>query len=198
MSKAAIKRKKRKAAAFAVAKLLKLCGATLLIVTSFSLIIASVAFFSFIDTKKSDEYIVKFRSQPQTKAVTVKNGDSDIIKKGYFPISTLNGVVGVKVVGDTKGITISNPSGTEVLEVVPDSNIIIVNGVWKNVEEVVLYSKGECYLPMDLLNKYTCLSVSYDEKDTMYTVSLAGEKDISFFPKNSGNDTQPKKLEIQK
>lgn len=183
------KRKKKKAIAFAIKKLLKLLGCVCAIVISFALIIASVAFFSFTDTEKTSEYKLKLRTQPQTKAVYVKSGDSEIIKKGYFPISALNGVVGVKVVGDAKGITVSNPSGTEVLKVVPDSNIVVVNGVWKQVEEAVLYEKGECYLPIDLLNKYTCLSVSYDEKQSTYTVSSAGTKEISFFPKNSENDT---------
>lgn len=193
MSNANKKRKKRKAAAFAITKFLKLLAAVATIVISFSLIIATVTFFSFRDTEKSNEYTVKLRTQPQTKAVTVKSGDSEIIKKGYFPISALNGLVGIRVVGDTKGITISNPSGTEVMEIVPDSNIIIVNGVWKKVNETVLYKKGECYLPMDLINKYTCLSVSYDEKDALYTVSSVGTEDISFFPKNSGNDSPVKK-----
>lgn len=189
MSNATNKRKKRKAAAFAIAKLSKLLGAIALIIVSFSLIIAATVFFSFRDSENTSEYTVKLRTQPQTKAVTVKNGDPEIVKKGYFPISALNGIVGIRVVGDSKGITISNPCGTEVMEIVPDSNIIIVNGVWKQVENAVLYKKGECYLPIELVSRYTCLSVSYDEKDALYTISSAETEDISFFPKNSENDT---------
>ncbi len=189
MSSATTKRKKRKAAAFAIKKLFKLLGTVSAIIISVSLIIAAFTFFSFMDAQKSSEYTVKLRTQPQTKAVTVKSGDSDIIKQGYFPISALNGIIGIKVVGDSKGITISNPSGSETMEIVPDSNLITVNGVWKKLDNVVLYKKGECYLPMDLISRYTCLSVSYDEKDSMYTVSLGGTEDISFFPKNSSNDT---------
>lgn len=195
MSSDAQKRRKRKATVFAIAKLFKLLGVTLIIILSFTLIIASIAFFSFRDTENSNEYSVKLRTQPQTKAVSVKSGDSSIVKMGYLPVSSLNGLIGVRVVGDSKGITISNPSGTEVMEIVPGSDKIIVNNVWKKAENVVLYEKGECYLPMDLINKYTCLSVSYDEKNLLYTVSLDGTEDISFFPKNSNNDTPMKKLE---
>jgi hypothetical protein len=195
MSSATIKRKKRKAAAFAITKLLKLLGAVSAIIASISLIIAVVFFISFIDTQKNNEYTIKLRTQQQTKAATVRVGDSDIVKKGYFPISALNGIVGVKVVGDSKSITISNPSGSEIMEIVPDSNIVTINGVWKKTDNVVLYKKGECYLPIDLVSRYTCLSVSYDEKNAMYTVSSAGTKDISFFPKNSVSDTPVKQID---
>jgi hypothetical protein len=181
--------KKRKAFAFAIKKLFKLLGTSVLLVSIFTSIIAAILFFSFRYVEKNSEYTVKLRTRPQTKAVSVKTGDMEIVTCGYFPVSALNGILGIRVVGDGKGITISNPSGTEVLEIVPDSNIIKVNGVWKKVENVVLYSKGECYLPMDLIDKYTCLTVSYDEKNTMYTISLEGAEDISFFPKNSGSDS---------
>jgi len=195
MSSATTKRKKRKAAAFAITKLLKLLGAVSAIIASIALIIATAFFLSFIDTQKNDKYTIKLRTQQQTKATTVKVGDSDILKQGYFPISALNGVVGVKVVGDSKGIIISNPSGSEIMEIVPDSNIVTINGVRKKIDNVILYKKGECYLPIELVSRYTCLSVSYDEKAAMYTVSSVGTKDISFFPKNSVNDTPVEELE---
>ncbi len=188
------KSKKRSAAVYAVVQFFKLFGATALIVAAFSLIIAAALSIPFIDREKNDEYTVKIRTKALTKAVTVKVGDKEIVSQGYFPVSALNGIMGVRVVGDSKGISISNPSGTEVMELTPDSNVIIVNGTWKQSENTVLYKDGECYLPMDLIEKYTCLSVSYDETSSLYTVSTSGAEDISFFPKNAVSDVPEKVL----
>jgi hypothetical protein len=182
-------KKKKKVVAYAAKKLFKLLGITTIYIGVFSLIIAAVYYVSFMNTEKNIDYRVKLRTQQQTKAVTVKSGDSSIISKGYLPLSVLNGHIGFRVVGNSEGITVSNPSETEVMEIVPNSNIIKVNGVWKSINEVVLYNDGECYLPMDLLEKYTCLSVSYDEDNSLYTVSLNGDENISFFPQSNSTDT---------
>ena len=182
------KNKKRSAVIYAVTQFLKLLGATALIIAAFSLIIAAALTVSFIGKEKNDEYTMKLRTQALTKAVTIKAGEPEIVKQGYFPISALNGIMGVRVIGDSKSITVSNPAGTEVMELTPNSNIIIVNGMWKQTENVILYKDGECYLPIDLIEKYTCLSVSYDEASSLYTVSTSGAEDISFFPKNGVSD----------
>ena len=189
------KKKKKKLAIFAAKKMLRLTITTSIIFLTFSLIIATVCFVSFINTEKTDEYTVKLRTQHQTKAFKIKVGDSDIINHGYFPITALNGIVGIRVVGDKSGIVISNPSESEILHVTPDSNIITVNGAIKRLNNVVIYKSGECYLPIELIERYTCLSVSYDEVNTEYTVSSAGTENISFFPKNCGEDTRPSEIE---
>ncbi len=184
------KRKKKRAKVFfAIKKIFHLLIATAVLVSAFSLIIASAFMFSFRNSEKSEECTLKLRTQRQTKAYTVKDGDSKIVKKGYFPLTALDGIVGVKAVGDKKGITISNPSGTETMEITPELNVIVVNGTWIRVDSPILYKNGECYLPMEVVEKYTCLSVSYDETTSVYTVSTAGTEDISFFPKNSVFDS---------
>ncbi len=198
----ASKKRKKKIIVFALKKLFRLTAITVAIASAISLIIAAVCFISFIDTQKNEEYTVKLRTEPQTKAVTIKKSDNlqidtDIVEQGYFPLSSLKGIVGLRVVGDSKGITISNTSGTEVMEITPNSNIIKVNGTWKKTDTVVLYKDGECYLPMDLVEKYTCLSVSYDEENLMYTVSSVGTTDISFFPQNNTEDALPKYNDLQ-
>ncbi len=186
------KKKRRSAVVYAVLQFFKLFGATALIVAAFSLIIAAALCIPFTSKEKNNEYTVKIRTQALTRAVKIKAGDKDIVSQGYFPVSALNGIMGIRVVGDSKGITISNPSGSETMELTPNSAVIIVNGTWKKTENVVLYKDGECYLPMDLLEKYTCLSVSYDETSSLYTVSTSGAEDIAFFPKNAVFDVPEK------
>lgn len=181
-------KKRKKIAVYATKKLFKLIGTTFIYIAAFASIIAIVCFILFINTEKSDEYIVKLRTEQQTKAATVKDGNAKIIEKGYLPLSALNGHIGFRVVGDGEGIMVSNPTETEVLEIVPDSNIIKVNGVWKSIEDVIIYEDGECYLPMELIEKYTCLSVSYDENNSQYTVSLEGNENISFYPQSNITD----------
>ncbi len=183
------KRKKRSKTAFAVIKFLKLSGASLAFAFGFALIIASVFMFSFRSSEKNEDCTLKIRTQRQTKAYVVKAGDSEIVKSGYFPLTALDGIVGIRAVGDKNGIIISNPSGTETMEITPDLNLISVNGTWMSINSPVLYKDGECYLPIEVIEKYTCLSVSYDEINSVYTVSTAGTEDISFFPKNSVSDS---------
>ncbi len=183
------KKRKKSKVAFAISKFLKLSVLSIAIAAIISLIIAAVFMVSFRYNEKSNDCTLKIRTQRQTKSYTVKAGDSEIVKKGYFPLTALDGLVGVRAVGDKKGITISNPSGTETMEITPDLNLISVNGTWICISSPVLYKSGECYLPIEVIEKYTCLSVSYDETNSVYTVSTAGTEDISFFPKNSVSDT---------
>lgn len=182
-------KKKRAKTLFAIKKFFALIGTSLGLAVCCTLIIAGIFALSFMSTEKSEEYTLKIRTQRQTKATTIRDGDEDLLKQGYFPLTILDGVVGVKAVGDKKGITLSNPAGTEVMEVVPDTCVIIVNGTWIHTQKPILYKGGECYLPMEVIDKYTCLSVSLDDDNKIYTISTAGTEDISFAPKNSTSDS---------